>query len=64
MADIGTAGLLKNLDINEISKVQVKEYFRHLKSNRRKGPDRMKKEKSRHRRIARVRDVSRHISHE
>lgn len=62
-ADTRTARLLQNVDISEMSREHVKDYFRHLKSTRKKGPERMKREKRRHRRIARARDASRaHIS--
>ena len=50
--------LMHNLDIREMSKAHIKDYFRHLKGNRKKTPQRLHKDNHRQRRAARTRDVS------
>ena len=49
---------LHNLDILEMSKAHIKDYFRHLKGNRTKHSQRLHKNNCRQRRAARARDVS------
>jgi len=58
-----TTRLLKNLNINEMSKEHVNEYFQHLTLNRKKSPESVKREKRRQRGTALAHDVSgAHIS--
>ena len=49
---------MASLALEEMSKEHVKEYFRHLKSNKRKSAEPVKREQRRQRRIAFARNVS------